>query len=138
MEELQVGGERILLTHGDIFCTFDRNYQRMKKVLRNPITILLARCIPDRLARTLAGRLRRHSSRVVLHKSKREVSLDRSSIQPFISKGFTSIICGHIHRSGDESLPQGGRLITLSDWNESGGAYAEYLNGELNLKAFTP
>jgi UDP-2,3-diacylglucosamine hydrolase len=137
MEELQVGDERILLTHGDIFCTQDRNYQRMKRVLRNRLVVLLARSIPEWLVRSLAGRLRRHSSRVVGQKSARELSLDRSALVPYFLKGFTSIICGHIHSQVDEYVPEGGRLLTLSDWTESEGSYAEFADGALTLKTFS-
>lgn len=34
---LSVGSRRILLSHGDIFCTLDTAYQRLKKVLQNPM-----------------------------------------------------------------------------------------------------
>lgn len=134
--EVELGGLRIFLTHGDIFCTFDKAYQRMKRVLRNPVTLGMIRAIPDSLRNSMARRLRSHSSHVKRQKTEKETSLDLDSVQGVISKGFNAVICGHVHRFGDEELAGGGRLLTLSDWQEDSGSYAELTDEGLVLKSF--
>ena len=41
--EVEAQGLKLFLTHGDRFCTIDVRYKRMKKVLRNPAFLFLAR-----------------------------------------------------------------------------------------------
>lgn len=136
--ELEAQGLKLFLTHGDLFCTFDVRYQRMKKVLRNPAFLFLARLIPSSLALAAARRLRKHSSRVKRLKSAHETSLDKSYIQRIAQKGFDAIICGHVHAAAVDDLEGGGRLITLADWNSEGGSYARLRNGDLSLQFFSP
>jgi len=134
--EVELDGIRLFLTHGDIFCTFDTAYQQMKRVLRNPITMSLIRLVPSPGRNALARFLRRHSTKAKRRKSTRETSLDIECVQNAITKGFNAVICGHVHHAQDQELPQGGRLITLSAWHESGGTYAELKGRQLSLKRF--
>jgi UDP-2,3-diacylglucosamine hydrolase len=136
--EVEAQGLKLFLTHGDLFCTFDVRYQRMKKVLRNPAFLFLARLIPSSFALAAARRLRKHSSRVKRLKSTHETSLDKRYIQSIAQKGFDAILCGHVHAAAVEDLEGGGRLITLADWNSEGGSYARLRNGDLSLHFFSP
>jgi UDP-2,3-diacylglucosamine hydrolase len=136
--EVEAQGLKLFLTHGDLFCTFDVRYQRMKKVLRNPAVLFLARSIPSWLALAAAKRLRKHSSRVKRLKSPHETSLDKEYIQRVARKGFDAILCGHVHQAGVEDLEGGGRLITLADWNSEGGSYVRLRDGKLSLQFFSP
>ena len=43
---INVGKNKILLSHGDVFCTLDKSYQRFKKFIRNPILLMLLRKTP--------------------------------------------------------------------------------------------
>jgi len=134
---LTAGSRRILLTHGDIFCTHDRRYQRMKRILRNPLTRLLAGGLPDQVLLKMALRLRSHSAQVKRRKTEKELSLDEESAQSFIEKGFTDIVCGHFHQPQIRKLASDATLVTLSDWSRQGGHYAELHQGGLKLKLFS-
>lgn len=134
---VEAGKERIFLTHGDIFCTFDRRYQRMKRILRNPATVMIAKSLPGWLVERMARRFRSHSMKAVGKKTPQETSLDMAKVQTTLAKGYTTVICGHIHRPTDERFEHGGRLMVLSDWSEKGGTYAEYRDGALKLKLFS-
>ncbi|MFH2001648.1 MAG: UDP-2,3-diacylglucosamine diphosphatase, partial [Planctomycetota bacterium] len=107
--DVELNGLRLFLTHGDMFCTFDAAYQRMKRVLRSPVTLALIRFIPGSLRGTLARTLRRHSAKVKKQKTVKETSLNLLSIQDVIKKGFSAVICGHVHHADDRMLPEGGR-----------------------------
>ena len=43
---LEIGRNRILLSHGDRFCTLDTKYQKMKKFLTNPLILGTMRRLP--------------------------------------------------------------------------------------------
>ena len=52
-------GERVLLMHGDVLCTGDTSYQRLRRILRNPLTLFLLRHLSlesrRRLGQEIAG-----------------------------------------------------------------------------------
>jgi UDP-2,3-diacylglucosamine hydrolase len=135
--ELTQDGQRLCLTHGDLFCTFDKKYQRMRRILHSPIVRGLAAVLPGFITNRIALRLRRHSMRVVKKKTAHETSIDEKQVQQCIAKGFTAVLCGHVHQERDQVLPGGGRLITLSDWHDRGGYYAEMGPEGLSLKHFS-
>ena len=98
---LQVGDQRILLAHGDEFCTEDKPYQRFRRVVRNPWiqALYLSLSVNQRLA--IADRARRGSQQVQARPNAvwHDVSLD--SIDLVLSQANTrTLIHGHTHRAG--------------------------------------
>jgi UDP-2,3-diacylglucosamine hydrolase len=138
-ESLQVTihGERAFLTHGDIFCTRDRAYQRMKKILRNPVFRGAAGFLPGRLIRRLAGGLRTHSTKVVSVKPKEVTAIQIPEVERILgARGACTAVCGHVHNSFERDLPGGGRLIVLSEWRDGRGTYAETRDGRIRRVDF--
>src|SRR5690606_41769934 len=56
-----LGGERVLLMHGDSLCTSDLAYMRMRRILRNPLSRFILRHLPLGRRRQLARKLRDES-----------------------------------------------------------------------------
>ena len=48
--ELQFGGRRFVLTHGDLLCTRDRRYQRFRRIVRSGLVQGTWRALPLALA----------------------------------------------------------------------------------------
>ena len=134
--DIRLGDDRYLLAHGDLFCTRDRAYQRMKRVIRSRPFRLFARFAPGRFLRAMARRLRARSMDAVRRKTSRITDLDPDALRHWFRRGYDGILCGHIHRRRDERIPGGGRLITLSDWSEDGGDYALWDGRDLKLARF--
>ncbi len=67
--------EWVLVTHGDLLCTKDRPYQRMRAMLRLPLITALSRILPLAVANAVAGRLRRVSKTAVAAKAPRTYDL---------------------------------------------------------------
>ncbi len=130
-------GQRIYLCHGDEFCTRDHAYQRMKRIIRNPLIIKTIRVLPSSISAWMARGLRGYSKKVVQRKTKESTSLDREAIQLKMKEGVTAVVCGHVHTARDEDFPGGGRLFVLSDWTAKGGTYGSLDRGELALKLFS-
>jgi UDP-2,3-diacylglucosamine hydrolase len=133
---ITLGNQRLFLAHGDCFSTRDKNYQRMKKVLRNPLLKAFVRHSPHFVSNRLALLLKRQTERAVERKSSYETSIDRSAVREVMARGYDVVICGHFHKPADERLEGAGRLITLSDWTARGGHYVEFRDNALSLKFF--
>ena len=55
---VELDGERVLLMHGDALCTDDVSYQRLRRILRHPLTRWVFRRMSLGQRRALARRLR--------------------------------------------------------------------------------
>ena len=59
--ELQWMAQRWHCSHGDLFGSEDRGYQRLRRILRHPVTRKILLALPLSLRRRLAGGIRRRS-----------------------------------------------------------------------------
>jgi len=135
--KLKLGEKRCFVCHGDMFCTNDIPYQRMKKVIRSRFFRFCASLIPQSISMSIGLRFRRYSKKAIQKKRLEEMDLNRNAVEDLISSGYDYVICGHIHNSSDEVILDNKRLITLSDWTPDGGYYAEYKESDLSLKPFS-
>lgn len=133
----EIDGRAVFLTHGDIFCTRDLAYQRMKKIIRNPLALGLARLLPAFGVRFLARRLRARSVDAVAGKDDEETAITRSAVD-FLARTerCDTVICGHVHRAGEFALDGGATLLVLSEWRDGAGTYAESAHGLIALREF--
>jgi len=135
--EVTVQGKKLFLTHGDVFCTGDKPYQRMKKVLRNPAARFLASLLPFAAVRFLGRRLRSHSREVVSAKPGEMTAIRLEAVESLVRKrGCDAVVCGHVHRTEEVELAGGGRLIVLSEWSRGHGTYAEARDGKIERVEF--
>ncbi len=121
---IELGGERVHLSHGDLFGLADVRYQRMRRVLHSAPIRRLAASLPAVVVNALARRLRRHSETVVLEKSPETLAPDRESIAALFSgTSIDVVVCGHFHEARDEAFPPsegGGRFRILEPFEEHG------------------
>ncbi len=132
------GGRRMLVLHGDELCTADLAYQRLRRVLRSPLTLAVARRTPAAVSRALARRLRRRSTRSVAAKDPAVLAQDPSEVRRLAAlAGADVLLCGHAHRFRDERLPQGPRWIVLDAFREGLDLARVGADGELTAEAST-
>ncbi len=135
--EVTLNRERVFLTHGDLLCTRDRAYQKMKRILRSPVPRGAAGLLPDWLVRWLAGQLRTHSTKVVSAKPKEVTAIQIPDVEKLLrERGARTVVCGHVHNSFERDLPGGGRLIVVSEWRDGCGIYAETAEGRIRRVDF--
>lgn len=115
-----IAGRRVLLSHGDRWCTDDRAYQRWRRFARNRVAQRLFLRLPVRLRQRIAGDLRRSSGR---DKSVKPVEImdvhPEAVADAFRRHGVDWIIHGHTHRPADHLLTVDGRRCrrtVLPDW----------------------
>lgn len=121
--ELVLAGERVLLAHGDQYCTRDRGYQRWRAFARNPEIQFLFAWLPRVLRERIGAGIRRRSS-----ESKSGATMDTIDIMDvsedaieavFRKSGVDRIIHGHTHRPADHRYTIDGRpriRTVLADW----------------------
>ncbi len=123
---LDFGGQRLLLTHGDLLCTADLAYQQFRRQVRTPAwrQAFVARPLAER--QTLARQMREHSQ---AHQAAQAVyaDIDDALARRWLADAdATVMIHGHTHRPGDHGLGSDAhgrplRQLVLSDWHVADG-----------------
>ncbi|MCY4656175.1 MAG: UDP-2,3-diacylglucosamine diphosphatase [Gammaproteobacteria bacterium] len=132
---LQCGDERILLAHGDAYCTKDMAYQQMRAFLRSPngISGLLQQTLEQR--RALARQLRQASKQANELKADNIMDVTLEEIQKTIQDyQCSTMIHGHTHRPAIHKESWGKRYV-LGNW-ESCGWYLDLSSHALELRCF--
>ena len=77
--ELEHNTKKFLLIHGDSLCTDDINYQKLKKVLRNPLVQYIFLHLPKNIRLKLTGQLRKKSVEAQSYKSSKIMDVNQQS-----------------------------------------------------------
>jgi UDP-2,3-diacylglucosamine hydrolase len=132
-------GEPVLLMHGDSLCTRDEAYMRMRRYLRNPVSLWILRHLPLRTRHKLARKLRNESRAQTRMKANDIVDVTPDEV-PRIMQEFNvrTLVHGHTHRPAIHKLQigeQAAKRIVLGDWDRQGWALQVDEQG-LQLAAF--
>lgn len=119
-------GEPVLLMHGDSLCTRDEAYMRMRRYLRNPVSLWILRHLPLRTRHKLARKLRNESRAQTRMKANDIVDVTPDEV-PRIMQEFKvrTLVHGHTHRPAIHKLQigdQAAKRIVLGDWDRQGWA----------------
>ncbi len=124
---IELFGRRVLLMHGDSLCIDDPSYQRLRRIVRNPLVQFVMRNLSLARRQKLAARMRAGSKAHI-------ESMDRMApqimdvnagevIRTFEHFGVDCMIHGHTHRPAIHKIDHAGRQFTrivLGDWYEQG------------------
>ncbi|HTT07613.1 MAG TPA: UDP-2,3-diacylglucosamine diphosphatase [Gammaproteobacteria bacterium] len=119
-------GQRVLLMHGDLLCTHDRDYQNFRRKVRNPRWQRRFLSLPLFL-RKLSGKCARLRSRLALrHKPAYIMDVDATAVERSMREhGVRLLIHGHTHRPAVHNLTIDGQpalRVVLGDWYEQDSA----------------
>ena len=123
---VEVAGERVLLMHGDLLCTDDHSYQRLRRIVRNPLVQWLFRHLPLGRRQALAERIRvgsrEHTNATPA--AIMDVNLDAVR-RAFERHRVDLLVHGHTHRPAvhEHLWPDWRKTTTrivLGDWFEQG------------------
>jgi len=96
---LDFNQHQILLTHGDILCTKDVGYLRMRKILRSKLGLTILKNIPLKLRRKLAQILRTQSTKRTRYKEPHITDVTDLAVINLMQKfNVNTLIHGHTHR----------------------------------------
>ena len=123
---VELHGERTLLMHGDSLCTRDSHYMRLRRVLRNPLSLFILRNLPLATRRKLARKLRSESRMQTRMKADAIVDVTAEEIPRVLAAHRArTLVHGHTHRPATHLLEVDGqpaRRIVLGDWDRQGWA----------------
>ena len=136
---VELAGEKVLLMHGDSLCTLDIGYQKMRRLLRNPLSLFILRNLPLDTRHRLARKLRSESRSQTRMKASDIVDVTPDEVQRVMARyGVKTLIHGHTHRPDVHALQVDGqpaKRIVLGDWDKQGWALQVDENG-FNQNAF--
>jgi UDP-2,3-diacylglucosamine hydrolase len=123
---VELGGEKVLLMHGDSLCTQDEAYMRLRRWLRNPLSLFILRNLPLAARRKLARKLRNESRAQTRMKASDIVDVTQAEVPRIMAAhGVRTLIHGHTHRPATHPLQVAGqpaRRFVLGDWDSQGWA----------------
>jgi UDP-2,3-diacylglucosamine hydrolase len=122
-----VSGRKVLLMHGDTLCTDDHSYQRLRRIVRNPIVQWIMRSLSLAQREKLAVRMRA-GSKAHIEAADRSKPYVMDVNQDAVANAFREhdvdcLIHGHTHRPAIHEVTVDGRSCTrivLGDWYEQG------------------
>ncbi|MCU1716324.1 UDP-2,3-diacylglucosamine diphosphatase [Pseudomonas sp. 5P_3.1_Bac2] len=121
---IQINAQPVLLMHGDSLCTRDVNYMKLRRWLRNPLSLFILRNLPLSTRYKLARKLRSESRSQTRMKASDIVDVTPELVpQVMAEHGVRTLIHGHTHRPASHPLLINGEpalRIVLGDWDRYG------------------
>ena len=118
---IDLNGERILLTHGDRYCTHDRGHQWLRYFTRNRLFSTLFLWLPIRTRTALVSTVRHYSESNARKPSWAMDIVPDVMLADMIKMNTNVVVHGHIHRPGlttytrqEDTYHQ----YVLSDWDD--------------------
>ena len=122
----QLGGEPVLLMHGDSLCTRDEGYMRLRRWLRNPVSLFILHNLSLTKRQKLALKLRSSSKQDTRMKADDIIDVTPDEVIRIMQRyGVHTLIHGHTHRPATHALQIDGlpaKRIVLGDWGQQGWA----------------
>ena len=127
---LEAGDLRVILSHGDVLCTDDKDYQRFRQFTRRPGVQRRFLALPRPTRRALASAARAGSRAHTQGMPERIMDVTPDAVTALLRAGAADLLIhGHTHRPAVHELQVDGRKATrivLGDWYEQGSALAVY------------
>jgi UDP-2,3-diacylglucosamine hydrolase len=123
--QLRFQSQNYLLTHGDEFCTDDKDYQRFKSIIQNPIMRFILLHTPEKFRQKLGNHLRKKSQKAQQRKTMTIMDVNINTVDKCMKRHpNTHLIHGHTHRKKKHTYLTYSRFV-LGDWSNKMGSYIE-------------
>ena len=122
---LTLYGHRILIMHGDTLCIDDKDYQRYRRKVHNPLIQTLFLWLPLRTRLNIAAKMRDRSQMTNGDKSDAIMDVNQHAVIEALERNQAEwLIHGHTHRPAihDISMPNGklAKRAVLGAWHYQG------------------
>jgi UDP-2,3-diacylglucosamine hydrolase len=124
---IELYGKRVLLMHGDTLCIDDADYQRLRRIVRNPVVQFVLRGLSLGRRQNLAARMRAGSKAHIenMDRAKPQImDVNQDAVKrTFEVEHADFIVHGHTHRPAVHEVQLGDHVATrivLGDWYEQG------------------
>jgi UDP-2,3-diacylglucosamine hydrolase len=121
----EIEGTRVLISHGDRYCTDDVEYQAVRRQLRDPAWQAQVLALPIEHRRKMAGDARAESAAANQLKAADIMDVNQQAVERALQDAnATTMLHGHTHRPAlhEFRLPDGSTAhrYVLGDWYEQG------------------
>ncbi len=121
---VHIDNRRVLLMHGDVLCTDDRAYQKLRRRVRKPWLKWLLGHLPLSFRIWLAAKMRAGSKAHIENSMAQIMDVNSTAVERSMSKhNVDFLIHGHTHRPAIHNLVVNGSpatRIVLGDWYTQG------------------
>lgn len=118
--ELELHGQRVLVTHGDALCTDDHPYQVLRATVRDPRWQQAALRLPLATRQAFAAAARQGSREHTARQQAMLMDVNAAAVEYVLrASGCSVLLHGHTHRPGMHELQVDGRpcrRLVLGDW----------------------
>ena len=133
---LKINNKEILLTHGDLLCTDDIDYQKFRKIIRNKLVIRIFNLFNNSIKKRIANYLRGKSKEITSQKPENIMDVNEGTVFSFYKKyNIDLIIHGHTHRKNIHTIKRKNKSYmryVLGDWHNS-PSYIIWKNNKIEL-----
>lgn len=130
---IELQGLKIILAHGDLYCTDDIAYQRYRRLAHNPIIQFIWLNLPSKIRDQQINKLRDKSKKANQYKNKAIMDVNPAAIESELKRSPAKILIhGHTHRPALHQHEHGIRWV-LPDWKDGTGGYLSCQDGQLKL-----
>lgn len=117
-----IRNHKILLTHGDLLCTDDHEYQKFRRRIQSPLSLWTLNHLPFRTRQRIAAKVWSVSKEATQHKSEEIMDVNEDEVlSKLIEFNVDTMIHGHTHRPAVHSVQQesgkAATRYTLGDWD---------------------
>lgn len=121
---IEVGGQQVLISHGDIFCTDDVQYQRYRRFTRNPVALMFYHALPFAIRSRIVAKIRGESHSQKQYKAADIMDVNQQAVENAVRRhGVHTLLHGHTHRPDEHRFVVDSRTVTrivLGDWYDNG------------------
>jgi UDP-2,3-diacylglucosamine hydrolase len=118
---IELQGQRILLVHGDRYCTQDTSHQWLRRLTRNSIFHWIFLHLPYQWRSRIVYSVRQHSQ-LNIHKSIGKMGIVAKTMLTHMDRMHVNVVIhGHIHKAGltvHQSHNRSYQQFVLSDWDD--------------------
>ena len=102
---LNLNETKILITHGDLLCTDDVDYQKFRRFIRNKLTLKIFNSLSNKIKIKIASYLRGKSKKITSQKPENIMDVNEKEVLNFYERFGTNIIIhGHTHRKSMKAI----------------------------------
>jgi UDP-2,3-diacylglucosamine hydrolase len=140
-KQIEIGGRRFFIGHGDGLGPGDYGYKFIKKIFSNKLAQFLYRLVHPDVGISIAGFWSRRSRQAASQELEHFLGEDREWLVIFARETlqkeyFDYFVFGHRHLPLDIDLGSGSRYLNLGDWLNY-YSYAEFDGVQMALRYFT-
>lgn len=118
--EIDLYGIKTLILHGDTLCLFDKNYQRMRKIIHNPILQFVFNCLPLRFRKRIGWKIRTASQSKKVYKNNEMMGVtEHEVLRLMVQHNVQQLIHGHTHQVNTHHFSvneKPGKRYDVGDW----------------------